>query len=176
MTAAPGELTIMCANTCSGVARVRLPFPEDDLFDVFPVPIFVIAKCYYGMEIHRRYLPNSIGAILHKFDGRSYLYVNASHSPEHQRFSVAHEIAHQRLHPTGVYMAGPASTAASERAADMIAADILMPKPEVRRLLSQGASRAEMAKYFGVSQEAMRIQIDEVRRSTSASLQRCDRT
>jgi hypothetical protein len=25
--------------------------PVDDLFDVFPVPIETIAKCYFGMEI-----------------------------------------------------------------------------------------------------------------------------
>jgi Zn-dependent peptidase ImmA (M78 family) len=43
----------------------------------------------------------STGAILHKFDGRSYLYVNAGHSLERQRYSIAHEIAHQRLHPVG---------------------------------------------------------------------------
>jgi hypothetical protein len=30
------------------------PLPVDDLFDVFPVPIEVIAKHYYGIEIHRR--------------------------------------------------------------------------------------------------------------------------
>jgi len=141
---------------------MKLPFPEDDLFDVFPVPVDIIAKCYYGMEVHRRYLPDSIGAILHKFQGRSYLYVNACHSPERQRYSIAHEVAHHRLHPLGMYMAGPGASTASERGADMIAADILMPRPEVRRLLREGVSFDELVKHFGVSKEAMRFRLDEV--------------
>jgi Zn-dependent peptidase ImmA (M78 family) len=140
------------------------PLPVDDLFDVFPVPVDIIAKCYYGMEVHRRYLPDSVGAILHKFQGRSYLYVNAAHSPERQRYSIAHELAHHRLHPLGVYMAGPGASTASERGADMIAADILMPRPEVRRLLREGVSFGEMVKRFGVSKEAMRFRLDEVTR------------
>lgn len=80
---------------------MRLPFPEDDLFDVFPVPIDVVAKYYYGIEIHKRYLPENTGGILHKLERRSYLYVNAAHSRERQRLTIAHEIAHQRLHPVG---------------------------------------------------------------------------
>jgi Zn-dependent peptidase ImmA (M78 family) len=114
---------------------MKLPFPEDDLFDAFPVPVDIIAKCYYGIEVHRRYLPDSIGAILHKLQGRSYFYVNAGHSHERQRYSIADELAHHRVHPLGVYMAEPGASTASEKAADMIAADVLMPRPEVRRLL-----------------------------------------
>lgn len=132
------------------------PFPQlpvDDLFDVFPVPVEVIAKCYYGMEIHKRRLPDSVGAILHKFEGRSYLYVNASHSRERQRYTIAHEVAHHRLHPVGVYMAGPGATTAGEKVADAIAADILMPRSEVMRLLSRNVSFDEMLEHFEVSKE-----------------------
>jgi Zn-dependent peptidase ImmA (M78 family) len=44
----------------------------------------------------------------------------------------------------------------------MIAADILMPKKEVRRILNRGAIFDEMVKHFGVSKEAMRFRVDEV--------------
>jgi Zn-dependent peptidase ImmA (M78 family) len=146
--------------------------PVDDLFDAFPVPVDIIAKCYYGIDVHRRYLPDSIGAILHKFQGRSYLYVNAKHSAERQRYSIAHELAHHRLHPLGVYMAGPGSTTASEKAADMIAADILMPRPEVRRLLRQNVPFRDIVKRFGVSKEAMRVMKEERLRCSSLTASR----
>jgi Zn-dependent peptidase ImmA (M78 family) len=90
--------------------------------------------------------------------------VNAKYSAERQRYSIAHEVAHHRLHPIGVYMAGPGSTTSSEKAADMIAADILMPRPEVRRLLGQKVPFREMVKRFGVSKQALRFRLDEVRK------------
>ncbi len=138
--------------------------PVDDLFDVFPVPVDIIAKHYYGIEIVERRLPDTIGAILHKLDGRSYLYLNSRHSRERQRFTIAHEIAHHRLHPIGVYMTGPGALTSHERTADMIAADILMPMPEVRHCLAQDMSFPDMVRHFGVSKEAMRFRLDEVER------------
>ena len=140
------------------------PFPVDDLFDMFPVPVETIAKCYYGMEIHKRHLPDSVGAILHKFEDRSYLYGNSSHSRERRRFTIAREFAHHRLHPIGEYMAGPGASSASEKAADMIAADILMPRSEVMRLLSRNVSFDEMFEHFEGVQRAVRFRIDEVRK------------
>jgi Zn-dependent peptidase ImmA (M78 family) len=155
-------------HLCGG-SSMTLPFPEDDLFDMFPVPVDVIARRYYGIEVRKRWLPDSIGAILHKFQGRSYLYVNAGHSPERQRYSIAHELAHHCLRPMGMYMAGPGSTTASERGADMIAADILMPKKEVLRLLERNAPFDEMVRHFTVSKEALRIRLEEVRREMKRS-------
>jgi len=138
------------------------PLPVDDLFDAFPVPVDIIAKHYYGIEIVERRLPDTIGGILHKFEGRSYLYLNSRHSPERQRFTIAHEIAHHRIHALGVYMHGPGALTSHERAADGAAADILMPKPEVRRLLGQNVPFLEMVKRFGVSKEAMRFRLEEI--------------
>lgn len=139
--------------------------PVDDLFDVFPVPVDIIAKHYYGMDIVQRRLPDTIGAILHKLEGRSYLYLNSRHSPERQRFTIAHEIAHHRLHQLGVYMSGPGAMTSHERGADGAAADMLMPAVEVRRCLFEEMSFEEMAEHFGVSKEAMRFRLDEIERA-----------
>lgn len=138
------------------------PLPMSDLFDIFPVPIETIAKRYYGIEIHRRSLPDRIGGMLHKFEGRSYLYLNSAHSRQRQRWTIAHEIAHQRLHPIGVYMSGPGRDTRGERAADVFAAEMLMPASEVRRCLREGISFEEMVTWFDVSKEAMRLRIEEI--------------
>lgn len=140
----------------------HLSLPVDDLFDIFPVPIEAIARRYYGIEIHRRWMPDSIAGILHKLPGRSYLYLNAAHSRQRQRWTIAHEIAHQRLHPIGVYMSGPGRDTRGERTADMWAAEMLMPAAEVRRCLREGMSFEDMIEWFDVSKEAMRLRIQEI--------------
>ena len=59
-------------------------------------------------------------------------------------------------------LAGRGSSTASEKAADMAVAHILMPKPQVRGMLRRNATFEEMLKHFGVSKEATRFCIDEV--------------
>lgn len=128
----------------------------------FPVDVFSLAASR-GIEITMCPLPDKISGILHKFPGRSYLYLNSTHYPERQRFTVAHEIAHHALDPAGIYLAHsePVMTT-RERRANRYAAELLMPTSEVLRCVDRNMSTADMLKHFGVSEEAMRIRLDEV--------------
>lgn len=128
----------------------------------FPVDVFSLAA-FRGIEVTRRPLPDKISGILHKFPGRSYLYLNSTHCTERQRFTVAHEIVHHALDPAGIYLAHSSDAmTARERRANKYAAQILMPESEVLRCLDRNMSITDMLKHFGVSEEAMRIRLDEV--------------
>jgi len=59
-------------------------------------------------------------------------------------------------------MSGPGRDTRGERAADVFAAELLMPGDEVRRCLREGMSFDEMVKWFDVSKEAMRLRIKEI--------------
>ena len=103
-----------------------MPFhwPErslDGLWHTVPVDVFELAR-RYGLEIHDRFLPDEVGGIMHKFEGKSYLYLNRIHQPERGRFTVAHELAHHLAHRTGIYMSSPFGSKPQERLADEIAA------------------------------------------------------
>lgn len=128
----------------------------------FPVDIFSLAVSR-GIEVTRRPLPDKISGILHKFPGGSYLYLNCTHCIERQRFTVAHEIVHHALDPAGIYLAHSSEAmTARERRANKYAAEILMPKSEVLRCADRNMTIEDMLKHFGVSEEAMRIRLDEV--------------
>lgn len=128
----------------------------------FPAKVFDIARGL-GIEIQTRLLPDKIAGILHKFPGHSYLYLNSTHCLERQRFTVAHEIAHQILDPAGTYLAHTNTiNSVCERRANKYAAEILMPEREVFRCTDRSMSIADMLFHFGVSEEAMLIRLDEV--------------
>jgi len=133
----------------------------DGLWHTVPVDVFELAR-RYGLEIHDRFLPDEVGGIMHKFEGKSYLYLNRIHQPERGRFTVAHELAHHLAHRTGIYMSSPFGSKPQERLADEIAAEILMPAAEVRRCRREGMGLEEMAKHFIVSKEAIRIRVEQV--------------
>jgi len=103
------------------------------------------------------------------------VYINASDSPNRQRFSCAHEIGHydQRVSSRDddswgyIDRRGPSAATGNtpdEIYANQFAAALLMPEGEVRRL-SETLTPAAMAVKFGVSLEAMKFRCRRSRNS-----------
>jgi hypothetical protein len=97
------------------------------------------------------------------------ILVNASHSLLRKRFTIAHEIGHFILHrkrlesgeliDDAMYRSGGV-TAREETEANRFAADLLMPFPLVRSLISAGIRTPEqLAEKLQVSLAAMRIRL-----------------
>jgi Zn-dependent peptidase ImmA (M78 family) len=102
-------------------------------------------------------------------DGKHYkIYVNANHSWERRRFTIAHEIAHMVLHTNligdslqddGLYRSGLSN--ALEAQANNFAADILMPWHLINEAMDStpDASVGKLADIFEVSKSAMSIRL-----------------
>ncbi|NSL93740.1 ImmA/IrrE family metallo-endopeptidase [Acetobacter syzygii] len=91
-------------------------------------------------------------------DERPLILINRNRSVAHQRFTLAHELGHyfmkhgSRARDTyrQIRLREP-----EEVSANRFAAELLMPKEMVEEFLDQGLSAWEMARRFGVSDEAM---------------------
>ncbi len=137
-----------------------------ELYHTVPVDIEQIAFLA-GVRIFRRPLPDKTAAILHRVDRETwYLYLNASHCIERQRFTIGHELSHvyqtRYIWPPKPPELDRKKARQWEKHADSSAADFLMPKWYVRVWLGDGLSIKEMAKRFIVSEEALRIQVSKV--------------
>lgn len=99
------------------------------------------------------------------------IYINANDPARRRRFTLAHEIAHFVLHrdligdgliDDGMYRSKLGGD--YERQANRFAADILMPPALVRGYYRGGmVSYADLGETFGVSTDAMRIRLQELR-------------
>lgn len=88
--------------------------------------------------------------------------LNATDSVPRQRFTLLHEYKHIVDHPHAARLYR--SNWEAERAADYFAACALMPKPELKRVFCNITQRIEdLAIYFGVSQEAIRVRLEQTR-------------
>ena len=98
------------------------------------------------------------------------IYINANDVPRRQRFTLAHEIAHYVLHrdligdgieDNALYRSKLGEW--YERQANRMAADILLPPGLVRRRWASGVKEvSKLADAFNVSEQAMRIRLDEL--------------
>lgn len=96
------------------------------------------------------------------------IYVNKLEHPVRQRFTIAHEIGHYYLNHknTGVLMRDEKSslgTRKEEIEANAFAAELLMPEQLFSKYYYLGLSEEELAFKFGVSMEAVRNRIDNLR-------------
>ena len=137
----------------------------------FPVdPVYIANEL--GIKVVRAPLPPRVSGALVKMPGEDPVIL--IHSGDHirrQRFTCAHELGHyvylvrsnEDLESFEVVdLRSPLSsqgTDPKERFANNFAANLLMPRAEVRRLLAKGYDELEMARYFGVSEEAMRYRV-----------------
>lgn len=123
---------------------------------------------------------NISGAIIKDNDSDTYsIYVNRKHPRNRQRFTVAHEIGHyisylknsyskEELKSNGGFedqaisyrQEGIQSNAETE--ANLIAAELLMPRKMVDKLIGEGLTPEEMAELFFVSPSAMTIRLKDL--------------
>jgi Zn-dependent peptidase ImmA (M78 family) len=129
-----------------------------------PVPVEAIAEDLVGLSVAESEELEVSGLLL---PAERQIYLNASEareSPGRRRFTLAHELGHWvcqclegRTAP--VYCRPKDVSAAADRAlereANVFAAELLMPEPAVRAEWPRAATATELARRFGVSEEAM---------------------
>ena len=144
-----------------------------------PVPVERIAAIS-GIRILLDTLGEEISGMLYRRAQTCVMVINRDHHHHRRRFSIAHEIAHARLHDADTYVDGPATlrfrdaksatgTDAEEREANRFAAALLMPAGWVtdrfiglitgRRALDENAAITRLADEFDVSEQAMRFRL-----------------
>jgi len=140
-----------------------------------PVDVEAVAG-YLGFTVLKYPLPDSTSGLTFIEEGLKTIGVNSSHAPTRQRFSVAHELGH--------YLSGHESydgggTHVDDRPsyldpqhrqeveANEFAAELLMPSGWLKRdVADQELSQVEtleLAKRYGVSEQAMWIQLLDLR-------------
>ncbi|RNI23077.1 ImmA/IrrE family metallo-endopeptidase [Flexivirga caeni] len=95
------------------------------------------------------------------WDGHTWIIaLNESDSMARQRFTLLHELKHIIDHASAKRLYR--SEWQAERAADYFAACALMPKRDLKRVFCTVTQRTDqLARYFGVSQEAVRVRLEQ---------------
>lgn len=124
-----------------------------------------------GNTIEIRYvsLPKATSGILNQENGKWIMSINRDDNPKRQRFTLAHELGHYILHKNkndsfedSVFFRGEDKTSI-EYAANIFAADLLMPKEKVRFLILNGTKVVkDLAEAFDVSIPAMKFKLTEL--------------
>lgn len=110
-----------------------------------PVRVFEVARAV-GVRIRLGPMPSELSGFLLREDKTAIIGVNNLHPRRRQNFTVAHELGHLRLHPTGsfvdrklsFYFRDSKSGLASDRReidANQFAAELLMPEKYLRPYL-----------------------------------------
>jgi Zn-dependent peptidase ImmA (M78 family) len=139
-----------------------------------PVPVEKIAQSL-GARITYEAFKGNVSGMLYRESGQALIGVNSTHATTRQRFTLAHEIAHLRLHK-GVFIDTlgrvnwrDGNSDVEEVEANAFAAELLMPRKFMNEEIERAVTRkrqispeqliAELAETFRVSQEAMRYRL-----------------
>jgi Zn-dependent peptidase ImmA (M78 family) len=139
-----------------------------------PIPVEKIAK-QLGAEVQYEAFDGEVSGMLYRKGARALIGVNSTHVATRQRFTLAHEIAHLRLH-NGVFIDRlvrvnwrDGTSDPEEVQANAFAAELLMPRrfmtQEIERLIARRRQiapeqlTADLAEIFRVSKEAMRYRL-----------------
>lgn len=140
--------------------------------DSAPIDVEAIAADLGAQIVRKDDLPDDVSGKVERIgDDQFRITVNAKHSPQRQRFTIAHEIAHIVMHTDligdgivddGLYRSPLGGIV--ERQANVYAATILMPAPLVRAAWRDGVKDfAGMSRLFDISTEVARIRMKELR-------------
>lgn len=143
----------------------------------FPVDPVQVARDLGLDVLEIEFEPDVAGAIFKEHGQDPTIFVNATDSPNRQRFTVAHELGHYVMHaeePDAYeYIDNRASVAeegernALEVFADAFASAFLMPVKEVNLLLREKYTPTQIAAYFGVSQDAAYFRLKSLEAATA---------
>ncbi len=136
-----------------------------------PVDVVALAEAL-GLKVEEKPLSGISGMLVpdaQNGGSSGYaIYVNAPDARTRKRFTIAHEIAHFLLHRNkdtkefrdDIKYRSPGVSDALEGQANRLAADILMPRRLIRKLLDEGITNPRtMAEKLGVSLHAMEIRL-----------------
>lgn len=144
--------------------------------DVLPVPLVEVAtdlglKIFFSSELK----DNESGSIGLEDDG-FIIYLNEKHSPNRNRFTLAHEIGHyvndqdyfeknssiiDHVKLNRIEAIDP-ELATRERRANEFAANLLMPEGKFKSVCETYRNIEKVAKYFDVSISAASIRLDRL--------------
>lgn len=141
-----------------------------------PIPLAELANAEGILIIQEPFRDDEVSGVLMREPDKTVIIVNAANAAVRQRFTIAHEIGHFKLHKGTVYLDGRArinfrdglssmATDQEEISANAFAAALLMPAPWVRSafedivrqsMISSEQNLADvLATRFGVSGQAM---------------------
>lgn len=134
-----------------------------------PVDILSIVKAI-GLEAYNlndREIAEGVSGRFETVNGIPSLFVNTQESLERQRFTLAHELGHYCLAHGNAFRDTRESMYSydpKEHAANVFAADILMPEKHVKHLIfNRGiANISQLADMFLVSYTAMKIRLESL--------------
>jgi Zn-dependent peptidase ImmA (M78 family) len=159
---------------------------ELGLSNQLPVPVERLAQDLKA-EIRFEPLDGSLSGLLHRADdGHVIIGVNATHAESRQRFTIAHEIAHLKMHSKALFVDGLVRRRdhvssfgldTQEIEANAFAAELLMPRTlvlrEIGSVVPAGGSISprklarELATLFEVSEQAMEYRLINLGITTS---------
>lgn len=136
-----------------------------------PVPARLVARVA-GVRVVYEALGTDLSGVLHIVGDVPLIAVNSTQSSVRQRFTIAHELGHYRLHGPQtfvdrqfVFRRGQKSAAGIDREeiqANMFAAELLMPRDWLAQEFEDGGldvgddeALNDLARRYGVSQSAM---------------------
>ena len=145
-----------------------------------PVPIEMVAH-RLGLGVEQASLGDDVSGVLVVVEGKGLIGVNSEHPTVRQRFTVAHEIGHFRLHGDETdlfidksYVAFRDSKAGEgkhrlEIQANQFAAALLMPAELIKRelggeVIDLAAADVidRLAERFGVSSQSMTFRLEKL--------------
>ncbi len=130
-----------------------------------------------GLDVVEQDFEDQVSGVLVIKDGRGVIGVNSNHHRNRQRFTIAHEIGHYRLHHIGrvfidatpVFFRDTTSAegqSPQEIVANAFAAELLMPENKLREILREQPIDAfdenalrSVANQFEVSTQALTIRL-----------------
>jgi Zn-dependent peptidase ImmA (M78 family) len=136
---------------------------QDLCLSSFPLPILEAAQSYglavFGVDLSDE--PNVSGMLN---VAKRTIYINQEDRPEHQRFTIAHELGHWLMHREelktdpnlGIYYRKPigGETDSREKEANCFAANLLVPMRFLQPIVGK-YSDVELAAMFVVSQQVI---------------------
>lgn len=136
---------------------------SDGLYNKYRLDIDKLVK-EYDISINFIDMPSDVSGALRKDNANWVIYVNKKHSPNRQRYTIAHEFGHYCLHKDftnefedKTFFRKEKDWTSIEYDANQFAADLLMPKENIENAISNDIiTLKDLSESFGVSMIAMR--------------------
>ena len=147
---------------------IDMYYPDNDLFDITDaLGVEISAVDFPSLLSGVENADQIIGALVNSEDEFTIL-VSSSNSPTRNTFIAAHELGHYILHRDSLtegklrldnqYFEN--SDDQEEMEANFFASNLLMPKSDFEKWVSQGYGSDELALRYGVSQQAVKVRQD----------------
>ena len=140
-----------------------------------PIDIKQIVKLE-GYKLFNQKLPQDVSGMIEKTKKEKNIYINSSHAPTRQRFSLAHELGHHFLHTidgehkdnSTLFRKETDNTLEIDKEANRFATELLMPDKLVRKEIALSGQEIDedllekLASRFEVSTIAMTYRLQNL--------------